>query len=201
VTQFFNPKPSNIETVINRWLPVFTYTTNRAIEEAYDIGTTNAIPLKNIVFTGYSMRINVTAINIGDFTETFNVTLYANTTEIQTKTVTLGSQDQANITFTWDTHDFAKGNCTISAHVIPILGETRTANNNFTDSWVAVSMVGDLTCDGLVDITDVAMVAYAFGSPGANPDRYQTTLDVNDDGTIDITDVATVAFEFGKSDS
>ena len=33
VFQFFNPDPSQIETVIQRWLPVFTYITNRAITE------------------------------------------------------------------------------------------------------------------------------------------------------------------------
>jgi len=34
VFEFFNPEPENIEKVILRWLPVFTYVTNRAISEA-----------------------------------------------------------------------------------------------------------------------------------------------------------------------
>jgi len=34
VFQFFNPEPNKIEAVILRWLPVFTYVTNRAITEA-----------------------------------------------------------------------------------------------------------------------------------------------------------------------
>jgi len=38
ILQAFNPDPSQIETVIQRWLPVFTYTTNRTITEAYEIG-------------------------------------------------------------------------------------------------------------------------------------------------------------------
>ncbi|UCC33796.1 MAG: hypothetical protein JSW53_01985, partial [Candidatus Bathyarchaeota archaeon] len=37
VLQFFNPGPDYIEGTITRWLPVFTYITERAISEAYDI--------------------------------------------------------------------------------------------------------------------------------------------------------------------
>jgi hypothetical protein len=33
IFQFFNPDPSHIETVIQRWLPAITYVTNRAISE------------------------------------------------------------------------------------------------------------------------------------------------------------------------
>jgi len=80
VSQFFNPDSNNIETVIQRWLPVFTYITNRAITEAYDIATTNMTPLKTVVGQGYSVKINVTVTNQGEFTETFNVTAYTRTT-------------------------------------------------------------------------------------------------------------------------
>lgn len=38
VFQYFNPDPSRIETVIQRWLPVFTYITNRAITQVGDLG-------------------------------------------------------------------------------------------------------------------------------------------------------------------
>jgi hypothetical protein len=37
VFEFFNPHPSNIEVVVTRWLPTFTYVTNRAIAEAAGI--------------------------------------------------------------------------------------------------------------------------------------------------------------------
>ena len=44
------------------------------------------------------------------------------------------------------------------------------------------------------------MVAYAYGSPGVNPERWDPILDVNEEGVIDITDVAIVAYEYGKVD-
>jgi len=115
VFQFFNPHPSQIETVIQRWLPVFTYITNKAITEFqyHNIAVTNLTPLKTIVGQGNTININVTVENSCDFTEFFNVTLYANTTEIGTKQITLTSLNSTTLTFTWDTTGFAKGNYTV----------------------------------------------------------------------------------------
>ena len=62
---------------------------------------------------GNTININVTVENSCDFTEFFNVTLYANTTEIGTKQITLTSLNSTTLTFTWDTTGFAKGNYTV----------------------------------------------------------------------------------------
>jgi hypothetical protein len=37
ITQMFNPAPTGIETVLHRWLPVFTYVTNRAINDTLEL--------------------------------------------------------------------------------------------------------------------------------------------------------------------
>lgn len=103
------------------------------------------------------------------------------------------------MTFTWNTTGFAKGNYTIKGYALPLQGETDVADNNFTDGWIFVAMLGDLTTDGLVDIVDVGFAAYAFGSSPGKP-RWDPICDINDDAIVDIVDVATVAFEFGKID-
>jgi hypothetical protein len=72
---------------------------NRAITEAYDIAVTNVTPLKTIAGQGYTMNINITVANQGEFTETFNVTLYANTTTIETRQITLTSLNSTTITY------------------------------------------------------------------------------------------------------
>jgi hypothetical protein len=46
---------------------------------------------------GFSATINVTVANQGNYTETFNVTAYANGTAIQTETLTLTSQNSTTI--------------------------------------------------------------------------------------------------------
>jgi hypothetical protein len=204
VFQFFNPDPSNIETVVQRWLPVFTYTTDRAITEAYDIATTNTSTLKAVVGQGYLTNIIVTVTNQGLFTETFNVTVYANTTSIASQDVTLSSRSSTTITFTWNTSGFVKGNYTISAYAWPIQGETDTADNTLADGWIIVSMVGDITGpdgwpDGKCDMRDVRAVAKLFGINYPDP-RYDPNCDINDDLKIDMKDVRAVAKQFGKTD-
>ncbi len=113
---------------------------------SHDVGTTNVTPSKSIVGQGLTAKIDVSVLNEGDFTETFNLTVYANTTAIQTKTLTLTSGNSTTLTFTWNTTGFAKGNCTISAYASLVPGETDTANNNFTVAgswwrWWATSLV------------------------------------------------------------
>jgi hypothetical protein len=165
-----------------------------------DVALTSIELPKTVLGLGFSMSINVTAANQGDQIETFNVTLRVNATIVGMSEVSLASGSSTVVTFIWNTTGSAKGNYTVSGYITPVAGETDTDDNNFTDGWVFVAMVGDLTCDGFVDIVDVAMVAYAFGSPGAHPERYDPILDINDDGFIDIVDIATVAYEFGKVD-
>jgi len=214
VFQFFNPDPANIETVVQRWLPAFTYVTNRAITEAYDITTTNVTPLKTIVGQGYSTQIDVNVTNKGDFTETFNVTVYANTTIIGSENVTLPAGNSTTMAFTWNTAGFAYGNYTVSAYAWPVPGETSTSDNTFSDGTVIISHVGDITGDGKCDIQDLARVSAAFGSLRINdPDdpRYgqywhpvtcptcphTPNADITNDAKIDIQDLARTSANFG----
>jgi hypothetical protein len=198
VFQFFNPDPNQIETVIQRWLPVFTYMANRAIKEAYNTATTNMTPQKTIVGQGYTMNINVTVTNKGDFTETFDVTLYANTTAIETKQVTLTSLNSTTITYTWNTTDYAKGNYTMWAYAEPVQGETETADNTFVDGIVYVGVSGDINGDGTVDIFDAIILSTAFGSKPNQP-NWNPNADLDNSGEIDIFDAIILSTHFGET--
>jgi parallel beta-helix repeat protein len=203
VSEVFNPDPANIETVIQRWLPTFTYITDRAITEAYDITTANVTPLKTVVGQGFSTQINVTVTNKGDFTETFNVTVYANTTEIETREIALSNGTSTTLTFAWNTTNFGKGNYTITAHASAVPGETNTVDNTITSGWVFVSIPGDVNADRKVDLKDVFAVGKAFGTTrqGPNPPGrvYVPNCDINDDGKIDLKDYYTTCKNYGKS--
>jgi WD40 repeat protein len=119
--------------------------------------------------------------------------------------------DQATLTFTVNTTSFAKGNYTISAYAEPVQGETHTADNNFTDGWVVVSMVGDLTGgghsvwdfvpDGSVDGSDLIVTAMCFGSyPGVPPPlKWNANCDITNDGSIDGSDLIIIARHFGET--
>ena len=183
-----------------------------ALTAGHDVAVVDIQRWKTVVGQGYSMLINVTVSNQGDFTETFNVTVYANTTSIASQNVTLTSGSFTTLAFTWNTSGFAKGKYTISAYVWPVPGETDTSDNNFTGGWVRVSMVGDLTGgtpnpwdfvpDRKVDGKDIAIVALCFGSaPGCLPPYiWNPNCDVNGDGKVDGKDIAIVALHFGQAD-
>jgi parallel beta-helix repeat protein len=201
VFQFFNPPTSQIETVIQRWLPVFTYITNKAITEFkyHDIAVTNVTPLKTIVGQGYTMNINVTVANQGDYTETFNITLHANPTVIETKQIALANGASTTITFTWNTNGFVKGNYTIWAYAWPVPGETDTDDNTFVDGWVVVAMPGDINADGIVDIFDCVRIALAFSATPHDP-NWDPNADITNDNLIDIFDLVIIALHFAETD-
>ncbi|MDH5690690.1 MAG: dockerin type I domain-containing protein, partial [Candidatus Bathyarchaeota archaeon] len=168
--------------------------------EQHDVAVTDVTPCKTIVGEGLTMRINVTVTNKGNFTETFNVTAYANTTAIQTLNVTnLPPGNSTTISFAWNTTDFAKGSYTISAIATAVPGETYTGDNNYTDGTVRVNMVGDMNSDKKVSITDIVIIALAFGSKPGDP-NWNAISDVNNDGKVTITDVVIAAIHFGETD-
>ena len=139
--------------------------------DPHDVGITSVTTSKNIVGQGYTASINVMIFNYGNDTENFNVTAYANTTAIQTKTLTLTSGNSTTLTFTWNTSGFAKGNYTISAYAWPVPGEVDTEDNNRADGSILVTKVGDFgggvppaffDCDGSVDGKDLALFLQCY---------------------------------------
>jgi parallel beta-helix repeat protein len=175
----------------------------------HDVSVTDAATSKTVVCQDYSLNINVTVANQGDYTETFNVTVYANTTIIETKEVTLTSVN-LTLNFTWNTTGFVKGNYTISAIAEPVPLETETSNNNMTDGWVIVAMVGDISGrskypDGKVDAIDVAGICSRYGAKPPDP-RYDPNWDITGptqglaDGKIDARDVSLVSSKYGQKD-
>ena len=156
--------------------------------KVHDIEATGNAPSKTVIGQGYALSVNATLTNEGDFTETFNATLCANTTAIASQALTLTSGNSTTITFTWNTTGFAKGNYIISAHVEPVEGETDIGDNNCTGGLVVVTWLGDLNGDFVVDEDDLWHFCGAF------IDYYKIHVldpncDYNDDCHIDEDDL------------
>ena len=151
----------------------------------HNVAIASVTPIKTIVGAGYNNNINITIENQGTLTENFNVTVYANTTVIQTKTVTLTGENFTTITFTWNTAGFDKGNYTISANASIVLGETDLDDNTYTDGWVIVTRIGDVNGDGSTNVIDIILCCINMGSVPPRPPE----CDVNGDGTVDIIDI------------
>jgi hypothetical protein len=110
-----------------------------------DIAVTNVTLSKTAIGQGYLMNVTVTVENQGYSDETFNLTLYANTTLIHTLfDVTLANGNSTILQYAWNTTGFVKGNYTISACSWPFHGEANILNNNCTDGSVLITKVGDL---------------------------------------------------------
>jgi parallel beta-helix repeat protein len=182
--------------LMNPWLPPSTH----------DVAIIGVVASKAVIGQGLNGNITVYGANIGGYFETFDVTVYANATPINSTSLPLNSGSDVMITFTWNTSGFAKGNYTISAYALPVSGETNTTNNNCTDGWVIVAIAGDVTGqkgvpDGQVNLMDVYKVAMQFGSSAPTWDPYWGPVcDVNNDGTVNLIDYYRVCMCFGQTD-
>jgi len=142
---------------------------------------------------------------------TSNITLYGNSTVIgRLDSIILPYYSIVNLTFHWNTIDYSEGNYTIAAYVSPAQHELDTANNYFTDGWIIVAMIGDLTGpdewpDGKCDMRDVGKVARLFQATPIQP-MWDPNCDITGetngvpDNRIDMRDISLVARHFGESD-
>lgn len=168
-----------------------------------DISILDILPTKTVVEEGNLIYITVTVENQGEIMETFNITVYANTTSVNLVDVTLSSGNVSNPAIAWNTTGFTKGNYTLSAYAWPLSGENDTADNIMLDGWIFLTILGDVNNDRIVDITDIVMTITAFGKSSEDPGWFEpnwfSNMDVNNDDLIDITDITTVIVEFGNS--
>jgi hypothetical protein len=161
------------------------------------VAATYMVPSKTVVGQGYGLSVNVTAANSGDFTETFNVTVYVNTTYIASENVTLSSGTSTILVLTCNTTGLAYGNYTINASAWPAAGETNMVDNNCTGGSMTVTIPGDINGDFKVGLPDLVLLAQAYGSTPGSP-RWNPNADLNNNGIVDLTDLVTVAIHYGQ---
>jgi len=156
--------------------------------------------VKTYVCYGYPANaINITLSNHGDFDETVEVTLYAysssNNTMIvvgnETVTILKGTNPVVSITWT-STKVPYYGNYTLHATIGPVQDENNLTDNEFVDSGLMITGVGDINGDRKVDVKDVYAVGKCFGTTidGPNPPGrvYDPNCDINCDYKIDTKD-------------
>jgi PKD repeat protein len=168
-----------------------------------DIAIVDITLSKNQTYIGGTININVTILNEGEVTETFEVIVYYNITAgeiIGTQTVIdLLPGEYRTLTFPWNTTNVKPcQNYTITAHAIPVLGETNIADNTLASpSMVHVKMFGDINGDCKVDMIDIYLAAKAFGSYPGHP-RWNPDADLDQNNLIDMRDTWLTAKNFGK---
>ncbi len=179
--------------------------------EVHDVAVKDVSPCKTIVGEGYCCKINVTVANEGNFTETFNVTLYADTTIIETKLVNnMPNGTLTILTFMWNTTNFARSNYAIKAIADKVSGEADTSDNTLQDGTVLVGVPCDVTGptpgvpDGVCNMRDINYIASKFMTTPSSPD-WDCNCDVTGptshvpDGIVNMRDVGEACSNFGKT--
>lgn len=128
--------------------PPFTH--NPPAEDGYfsniplghDIAVSRVIVLPSMVTAGEMVTINVTLKNLGEFTETFDLTLYYDGNIIEKRTdIILEAASKTVLTFNWDTTDVESGTYVIRVEASTVEGEEKITNNEDTSNVVTVEAV------------------------------------------------------------
>ena len=171
-----------------------------------DVAVTNVTTSRTWAYQGASLNVTVTAKNVGDVNESFNLMAFYNASLLgNVSIVDLAPGAEVVEVFTWNTSALAPcSNYTISGQASIVPFEFNTTNNIFVDGTVKIRLVGDINGDGKVDIRDVSLAALAFGTHAGDP-RWNPDADITGiiylvpDGAVDIRDIALISKNFGKS--
>jgi hypothetical protein len=167
-----------------------------------DVAVIDVEPYPQKVYAGRIVTVNVTAANLGNLTETFMVSAYVDTN------VSLGTQNVASLapganttlSFYWNTT--GQPSCTshtLSANASFLPFEFNTTNNFMVSPIpVKIKILGDINGDGSVNLTDLVLLANAYGSKVGDL-KYNPEADFNDDGKVNLLDLVTCAMHYGQS--
>ena len=107
----------------------------------HDVAVIDVVPSATLIEHGETLEVNATVANNGDFTETFNVTFYANSTAVETEMIenlTRGAFE--TMTFLWNTTSFQRDKYIVRVCATPVDGESNLVNNNFTYGIVIIGV-------------------------------------------------------------
>jgi subtilisin family serine protease len=168
----------------------------------HDVAVIEVSSLQTWIYEGQDAFFNVTVRNKGDFVENVTLTLYYNINTdqiIDTMIVrNLLPEETRTVTVVWNTIGVPPcTNYTITAVVMIDGPDNKMEDNILVDGAVKIRIAGDITADGKVDITDIAIIGHAFGAYPGHP-RWIPEADINGDGKIEIVDMVLAAVNYGK---
>ena len=139
----YDGEPTNIVDIMYEPVDgVFGYPRDLAVTEFG--ASSSSVPAGELV------SLNATIRNKGIVDETFNVTVYRNSTAMDTRTdLTLDSEASTSVIFVWNTTGVAAGDYIMKAEVSVVPGENDTVNNVFDDGTVTIQLVHDVAVTGV----------------------------------------------------
>ena len=159
----------------------------------HDVAVTDIAASRTFVGQNYSLSVNVTVGNPGDYPETFNVTVFANATAIENLTITdLSNGTFTFVAFAWNTSGYPYSNLTISAIAWPVSNEADLSDNTSVGSSVCVTIPGDLNGDFKVTLTDLSILAQAYNTKLGDA-KWNANADINGNGKVSLSDFSIMA--------
>jgi len=166
--------------------------------KGHNIAVTDIKVNKTVVGQGHVLEIDVEVVNVGSFPQTFNVTIYANTTAIQTQAVTLAAGESTTLRFYWDTTETSYGDFSISVQARPVPDETQIVDNTSTYGTIFVTVPGDVNGDGRVDTSDLFDSSNVYGTTSSAL-NWDPNCDINGDNKVDVSDLFELGKNYGKT--
>ncbi len=104
---------------------------------AHDIAIASVTPSMTLANIGQTVQIVVIAKNLGNYSESFNITAFRDSKPVGIVFVpNLAAQSQTTLTFHWNTWNEMPGNYTIKAIADAVSGEEYLENNEKTDGKI-----------------------------------------------------------------
>jgi hypothetical protein len=132
------------------------------------------------------LPINVNVTNNGIFTETFNVTIYANDTAVETQNVTVLATVSESLDFYLAASSLTRGDYNLSVHAVGSI--------EYCDRFVRVYCTGDVDRDNDVDLFDVITMSNVYGMIISDDG---SICDLDCDGDVDIFDITLMCMYYG----
>jgi len=158
-----------------------------------DIAVINVTVNPNKTYVGQTVAVTVFVMNKWYETATFNITVYANSTLIQTLTVTgLTPYNKSTLTFYWNTSHLTPANYTLLAQADILPGEIEINDNTHADCKIeTITFNVDFNSDGVVNALDLRKAAIYFGHVGS------CEYDLNFDNIINLEDLEIIVINCG----
>jgi hypothetical protein len=174
-----------------------TTSKNVTILIIHDIAVLDVMCLQRI-YDEWIVSVTVTVKNKGTVSETFTVTLYANTSLIETKQVSnLGPLLTQTLTFTWNTTGLTLlANYTLQASAIILENETDTTDNTKIFGPILVTMLGDIMFNQKIDLYDATYVLGIYGVKKGDP-QWDIMADFRRDDAINLYDAVVLLGRYG----
>jgi parallel beta-helix repeat protein len=151
-----------------------------------------------------TVRTDVTMTNCCPQRETLNVTLNAfaliynsevNVT-ISELTLMLSGKSSTALSLFWNTLGWSKGNYSINT-CITSFDETLTIDDTSARSWVVITMPGDIDGNFKVQLYDLVLLAYAYGSM-PNNSNWNPNADIDGNNEAGLSDLVALAQHYGQ---